>query len=405
VADQTATTFQEALKPIFQNKGEIEDSVYKDYPFLALVPKTDDYYGDGDWKIAHKYKRISGRSVTFSKAQDNKSPSKRKRFVVTREHDYALCGLTTEVILASKNNPQSLADAFKEEFDDAMEQIMLSSAKKILRDGTGSLATISSGSSVASATITLTNVEDVVNFEVEDVLTFSSAAGSGARVGSAQITAIDRSAGTLTFSAALNTLITSVATGDFMQIEGDFGDGLMGIDGWNPYTAPGATAFFGIDRTTDLTRLSGIRVSGTGKPIEEAFVRLMTRVCREGGRPGFGIANPARWEELEISLGSQRQYVDVEVGTFGFNALKLNSPKGPVAIMSDPFMQADLIRVWNNDKHEFKSLTGFPILLDADTLKMLRAIDDDSNEMRVGYFGNYGVTRLVDFGVSQVSTS
>lgn len=405
MTDQSVSTFQEALKPIFQNKGEIEDSVYKDYPVLALVPKTDDYYGDGDWKIAHKYKRISGRSVSFQKAQDNKSPSKRKRFVVSRKHDYALCGLTTEVILASKNNPQALADAFKEEFDDAMEQIMLSTAKKILRDGSGSLATISSDSSVAATSITLTNIEDIVNFEVEDWLTFSSAAATGARVGRAQVTGIDRLAGTLTFGAALNTYITGVSTGDYIQIEGDFADGITGVDGWNPYTAPGATLFNGVDRTVDLTRLSGIRLDGTNKPLEEAYVRLMTRVCREGGRPQFGVCNPARWEELEISLGSNRVYIDVEVGTFGFNALKLNSPKGPVAILSDPFMQTDLIRVFNNDKHEFKTLTGFPLLIDVDTLKMMRAVDDDANELRVGYFGNYGVYRLVDFGVSQVSTS
>lgn len=404
MADQTVSTFQEALKPIFQAKGEIEDAVYKDYPFLAMVPKSDDYYGDGDWKIAHKYKRISGRSVSFAKAQDNKRPSRRKRFVVPREHDYATFGLTTEVIKASKNNPQALADATKEEFDDAMEQIMLSTAKKILRDGTGSLGRISAASSVASATITLMNVEDVVNFEVEDIVTFSSAAGTGARAGSAEIASIDRDAGTLTFTAVLNST-SAAAASDYIQIEGDFADGIMGVDGWNPYTAPSATLFNGVDRTVDLTRLSGIRLNGTGRPLEEAFVRLMTRVCREGGRPGFGLANPARWEELEISLGSARQYVDVEVGTFGFSALKLNSPKGPVAIMSDPFMQSDLIRVWNNDKHEFKTLEGFPILLDEDTLKMARVADDDAYEGRVGYFGNYGIHRLVDFGVSLVSTS
>ncbi len=162
MTDQTVSSFQEALKPIFQNKGEIEDGCYKEHAYLALVPKTENYYGDGDWKIAVKYKRISGRGVSFERAQANKKPSKRKRFVVTREHDYALCGLTTEVILASRNNPQSLADAFKEEFDDAMEQVMLSTAKKILRDGNGNLGVISSGSSVASSTITLSNIEDVV---------------------------------------------------------------------------------------------------------------------------------------------------------------------------------------------------------------------------------------------------
>lgn len=405
MADNTVSTFLEALKPIFQRKGEIEDSVYKDYATLALVPKSDDYYGDGDWKIAHKYKRSGGRSVTFSKAQDNKSASKRKRFVVTRERDYAVAGVSNELQLASKNNPQALADAAMEAVEDAMQQIMLSTAKKILRDGSGALGTISSSSNVATTSITLTNIEDIVNFEVDDVLTFSSAATSGARSGTATVTAVDRDAGTLTFGSALDTLITSVATGDYIQIDGDFADGLLGIDGWNPYTAPGATLFYGVDRTVDLVRLSGIRLSGVGRPLEEAWVRLMTRVCREGGRPNFGMCNPARWEELEISLGSARQYVDVEVGNFGFTALKLNSPKGPVAILSDPFMQADLIRVFNNEKHEFKSLTGFPILLDQDTLKMARAVDDDSAELRVGYYGNYGIHRLVDFGVSQVSTS
>src|SRR6185369_11098530 len=110
---------------------------------------------------------------------------------------------------------------------------------------------------------------------------------------------------------ALNTLITGVATGDYIQIDGDFGDGLLGVDGWNPYTAPGATSFYGIDRTVDLVRLSGNRLDGTGRSVEEAFVRLMTRTCLQGGRPNFGMCNPARWEELEISLGSARQYIDV----------------------------------------------------------------------------------------------
>ena len=176
MADNTVTTWAEALKPIFQKKGEIEDSVLKDYPFLAMVPKSDDYYGDGDWKIAHKYKRSGGRSVSFSKAQDNKAASKRKRFVVTRERDYAVAGVENELQLASKNNPQALADAAMEVVEDAMAQIMLSTAKKILRDGSGSLGTISSGSTVSATSITLTNIEDIINFEVDDVLTFSSAA-------------------------------------------------------------------------------------------------------------------------------------------------------------------------------------------------------------------------------------
>lgn len=405
MTDQTVATFQEALQPIFQSKGETEDACYKEHAVLALVPKSTDFYGDGDWKIALKYKRISGRSVSFERAQANKKPSRRKRFVVPREHEYALWGLSTEVVRASKNNPKALADAFKEAYDDAIMAVMLSAAKKILRDGSGSLGQISSGSTVSSTTITLANIEDAVNFEVEDTLTFSSAAGSGARTGTAEIASIDRSAGTLTFASALNGLITGVATGDYIQIDGDLGEGILGMDAWNPYTAPGATLFCGVDRTVDLTRMSGNRLDGTGRALEEAWIRLMTRTCREGGRPNFGGCNPVRWEELEISLGSQRQYVDVEVGTFGFVGLKLNSPKGPVAILQEMYMQPDLIRVWNNDKHELKTMGEFPDLIDDDGLKVQRVSDDDAMEGRVGYWGNYAQTNPVDFGVSQVSTS
>lgn len=401
----TVTNWTEALLPIFQNKGEIEDQTYSLHPVLALVPKTENYYGDGDWKIAMKYKRISGRSHRFSKAQDNRKPSKRARFTQERAKNYAIAGIEVELIKASKNNPQSLADAAKEELEDAMEVIILQTAKEILRDGTGSLGQISTASNVATDTIALANPDEIVNFEVGDTLSFSSAAGSGARVGEAEVIAINREDGELTFSAALNTLVTGVQVSDYIQIDGDLGEALDGFESWNPLTAPTSSPFKGVDRTVDLTRLSGVRMDLTGRSQQEAWIRLLSRMWREGGRAKFGVCSTARWEELEIDLGADRQYVDVEVGTFGFSALKVNSPNGPVAIMQDPFMQNDRIRAWNNDKHELKTLEGFPTLLDEDSLKMMRAPDGDSVELRVGTYGNYAQLRCVDFGVGQVSTS
>lgn len=396
------TDFAPALKTLFQNKGEVEDEVYKDNPFLTMIPKGTDYYGDGDWKIPVKYANPNGRSVSFTKAQSSRKPTKLAKWVVTRAKDYGTAEIAGELILACKNDKGALVDALKMEMDGVIQAVLRSTAIKLLQDGSGYIGRLNSSDSVAGTAFTLENPAEIANVEVGQIHTFSATKAATARTGTALVSGVDRDLGVITYSAALNGTVTGVANTDYIQIDGDFNAGITGLDGWNPYTAPTSTTFFGLDRTPDLTRLSGVRMNLTGTPIEEAMVKLFTRVCREGGRPDFGLMNPDRWQDLEIALGSYKQYVDVEVGTFGFVGLKLNTPKGTAAMLSDQNMSPVYARAIQLNTWKFRTLEDFPMVLDLDDLRMLRVSTDDTYEIRVGYYGNVGCKAVGFNGVAKL---
>jgi len=116
---------------------------------------------------------------------------------------------------------------------------------------------------------------DVVGFEVGMQLEFATDDGSSAtpagRLGAPDrltILAINRDTGTLTMSANLNT-VTGITVNTYVFRRGDYANSMTGMRGWNPILAPVAgDSFFGLDRsTTDVTRVTGARVNGGGKPV------------------------------------------------------------------------------------------------------------------------------------------
>jgi hypothetical protein len=79
------------------------------------------------------------------------------------------------------------------------------------------------------------------------------------------VAAVNRMAASnqITLTANLNS-VSGVASGDFIVPEGDLVTPgtylcMAGLQDWIPASAPGATAFFGQDRTADTTRLGGQR--------------------------------------------------------------------------------------------------------------------------------------------------
>ena len=93
------TTFAAALKQHYTNE-RIENMVYKDNPFLAMVSKYEQFGGE-NLKLPIKYGIPQGRSATFSDAQANKTNSQLKAFLLTRVADYSLASIANETIEAS----------------------------------------------------------------------------------------------------------------------------------------------------------------------------------------------------------------------------------------------------------------------------------------------------------------
>ncbi len=263
----------------------------------------------------------------------------------------------------------------------------------LFRPKSGSIGQIASTVTLSSAIIPLVDVESVTNFEVGQVLAASTTDGGGSVKATVRtIIAVDRDNGTVTVDSLLNSS-TAWAAADFLFIQGDYDQKISGLLSWIPSTAPDNTTFFSVDRSSDVTRLGGLRFDGSALPIEEALISAASRAAREGGKPDVCFMSYSQYANLEKALGSKVQYVDVKVNPeIGFRGISINGPRGQIKIVADQNCPSDRAFMLQMDTFKLYSLGKAPRILDSDGMKMLRESSADAVEVRVGYYAQLGCT-------------
>lgn len=387
------TSFAAALKQHY-TQDRVENMVYRDNPLLAMMKKYESF-GGKNLPIPIIYGNPQGRSADFANAQSNKTNSQLKDFVLTRSKDYSLASIDNETLEASKGNANAFLEAATVEIDGAIQSITRSLAVAMYGTGSGSIGRIAASTTIASPTIQLSDVEDVTNFEVGQTLVLSTANGGGTvKAGTAQIVGVDRDAGTVTLNDDIDNLVATAAVNDYIFVQGDYDAKIKGLEAWLPSTAPTSTPFFSVDRTSDSSRLAGIRVDGSALPIEEALVKAANRVAREGGRPDHVFMSFSKFNDLVNSLGSKVQYVQEQVkagqGYVGFQTIMIYGPRGTIKVIPDQNCPSDRAFMLQMDVWKLYSLGKCPRILDTDGLKMLRESNADAVEIRVGYYAQLG---------------
>ena len=380
------TTFAAALKQHYTNE-RIENMVYKDNPFLAMVAKYEDFGGE-NLKLPIKYGIPQGRSATFSDAQANKTNTQLKAFLLTRQADYSLASIANETIEASKGNANAFMEAATVEIDGAIESATRSLAIACFGDGSCAIGQVLATTS-SVATFTLKQIDDVTNFEVgmQLKLNATKTGSSGTLSTAVTVDGINRDTGVITLSAS-----ASLTADHFIYQEGDYDAKIKGLNAWVPSTAPGSTdSFFGVNRSSDATRLGGIRFDGSSLPLEEALIGAASRVAREGGKPDVCFMNYSNFADLEKALGSKVSYVDVKASPeIGFRGILVHGPRGPIKVIPDQNCPKDVAFMLQMDVWKLYSLGKAPKILDSDGLKFLRDSSADSVEVRVGYYAQLG---------------
>jgi len=387
------TSFAAALKQHYTTQ-RIENMVYKDNPFLAMVSKYESFGGE-NLKLPIKYGIPQGRSATFSDAVANKTSSQLQAFLLKRKSNYSLADIDNETLEASKGNANAFIEAATTEIDGAIESATRSLAISLFGDGGGSIGQIDT--TLAGLTITLNQADDITNFEVGMSLNLYSAATGGAIRAStvsgnwiAVVEEVDRDAGTLVIDTNLNTA-TTITAGDFIVPEGDYDLMLSGLGAWVPATAPTSTKFFDVDRSVDTTRLGGIRFNGASLPLEEALIGAASRAAREGGKPDVCFMNYSNFADLEKALGSKVSYVNIKVKPeIGFRGIEINGPRGVIKVIPDQNCPKDVAFMLDMSMWKLYSLGKAPKILDPDGLRFLRVSNADSVEVRVGYYAQLG---------------
>ena len=375
------TTFAAALKQHYTDE-KIENMVYKDNPFLAMISKYEDFGGE-NLKLPVKYGIPMGRSATFADAVSNKTASQLKAFLLTRKADYAIASIANETIEASKGNANAFIEAATFEIDGAIEAATRSLAVSLYGDGSGQIGVVGALATTTASndTVTLATIQDITNFEVGMQLNFGTATTNK------KIDSINRDTGVFILDAA-----SGATTTEAIYVDGDKDNMLTGLGGWLPSTAPASTdSFFGVNRSSDSTRLGGIRFDGSSLPLEEALIGAAARVAREGGKPDVCFINYNNFGDLEKALGSKVSYVDVKVNPeIGFRGILIHGPRGPIKVVPDQNCPNGVAYLLQMDVWKLYSLGKAPKILDSDGLKFLRESTADAVEARIGYYAQVG---------------
>ena len=319
--------------------------------------------------------------------------------MLTRVKDYSFASITGESIKATERDSDAFLRYATMEIDGAMHSLTRSLAIAMYRDGGGSIGQLGVDPGTGAALLTLSNAEDITNFEVGMSLNVAATATGAIRGNfttagnTGVISAIDRDAGTITLSVNTHA---DVAINDFLFQKGDAQGGgstarkVSGLEAWCPTAAPGATAFFGVDRTADVTRLGGNRFDGSALPIEEALIGGAARVAREGGSPDVCMVDFATFSNLEKALGSKVVYDEAKARDvdIGFAAISLRGPRGTIKIVPDQNCQPNVAWMLQMDTWSLNTLGEAPMFLDLDNNRMLRESAADAYEVRLGYYGN-----------------
>jgi hypothetical protein len=383
------TAWDNALKIYYQDKPVI-DTVYKNHPFLSLVPKNPRFKGKS-MPIPVIFGRPQGVSANFANAQSNASATQVAEFLLTRKRHYGVATVDGETLLASQGNEYAFLDAATTEIDQTAKSVGDALSRQLYRTSDAAIGKVNN-SSFGVTTLDLVTDSDALNFEIGMVLQVSATqTGGSVRSGTLEVSAVSRDATSnqVTMTGNLSAGISAIAQNDFVYVQGNYDAGVSGLADWIPASAPGGTAFFGQDRSKDPSRLGGQRQAFSSTR-EETIINGLGLAAREGGAPDHIFVSFTDFIALEKELQStvQRE-VDPETGS-GYRSLEMYAPYGIAKIIPDKDCPVGVAYALQMDTWQLATINETVSIIDVDGNRMLRQSSDDGVEIRVGFYGQLG---------------
>lgn len=397
-----------ALKELYKDSNEyMKDLVYKENPLLALMPKdeSEDGFVGKYIPVPMEYGTPMGRSHSFSNAQNQQTAASLVSFFVYVIQDYQLVTITNLLMEQTKSNAGAFINAAKLQLDGGFRTLTNNIAFELFSDGSGTRGFIGSTSSAAPVyTITLSNLQQVVNFEVGMLLVnyaYSSGTISSISSTTGLVTAVNRATGVVTVTAS-STDSSWATAGNGLGINGDVIAGavntgtslcLAGLQAWIPTASPASNdSFWGVNRSVDPTRLGGLRFDASAYTIEEGLTNALAFSNREGAKPDLAIMDFASYAALVNSLGGkvvniQVKHDEVEVA---FDGIAFQSSYGKVTVLADRSCPPQTCFLLTIPSWKLRSIGKIPHILTygMEGLEGLRVGSADALEIRIAYYGN-----------------
>lgn len=356
--------------------------------------------GDGGgkyWVQPIQYADPGGGSSDFTTANaytDNESQY--AAFQVTRKKHYRISKVDNETIEATAaGNIDAFEPAF-DEFDKAMRAEGNYLNFRFFRGKGGAIGRMSNAT-FATTVLTLDDPAGCWGVRRNDVLNLASTDGtSGAiRTGSVKVSSVQRRAGTITTTANISTGVAAAAQNDYVFLAGDFGLASSGLIDWAPDSAPGATSFYGVDRTAD-DMLGGLRIDASdGRPTHEALVDSVSALDEYGADPDVAFANPRALATLTKQLEGKwvimkGQGYGGQEADIGYRGWQVTVEGHEVTVFSDRCCQVARIWVSQLDTWTLFSAGMAPNFITKRAGSIIKISETaDAYEARVGEYYNF----------------
>lgn len=400
-----------ALKELYtDDKDYMKNIVYAKNPLLAMIPKNEspDGFAGKYIPVPLEYGNPQGRAHVFANAQNQQTASSVISYFVFSVQDYQLVTITNLLMEQTKSNAGAFVDEASRTMDNGFRNISNNMAFEVFYGGTASRGVI--GSAVLAlgvVTITLSNAQNVVQFEVGMTLQNSVADGGAALlalgvIDAIQLTSVNRGTGVIVGTVVQGDGSTFLAT-HFLQVLGDIGSagastiaGLLGLSGlaaWVPASDPLTTDnFWGVNRSADPTRLAGLRYNAAAQTISEGITNALAFGNREGAAFDLIVIDFVSYSTLINELGAKVQYVQLEHDEVevAFEAIHFHSAYGKIPVLADRSAQAQTAWCMTMDTWKLRTLGKAPHILTygMEGLEGLRVGNADALEIRIAYYGN-----------------
>lgn len=326
----TLTSAENALKTLYL--GVVADQLNTNVnPFLAKISQTEsDVWG----KEIRKLAPFGINGGIGAGTEDGNLPAAASnnyaQFVLTLKNLYGTIEISDKAIRASQNSSGAFVNLLEAEMEGLVKASKFNFGRMLFGDGSGVLATVSDQT---GNTLGVDSVKNLMEGMVVDVISSvtKTAVASGLR-----IVDVDRSGKKITLSGALGASV--VNTGDFITIQGSYGNELTGLKA----VFGDSAKLYGLDRASNkwLTPYKATATTLTDTVIQKA-IDTLDEVA--GSAADFIVCSGGVKRAYQEYLITNRANIDVMNLAGGYKAISYNG----IPVVSDRFAPEGTMYILN----------------------------------------------------------
>jgi hypothetical protein len=334
----------------------LNEEIIEEEPILGMCKKETDW-GTGVVHHPLGWGGNQGIHRTAAGAKRLKSHATEAEFQLSTREMFAFLSLEGKLLRAFEYTKQKylLVDPIKREGERAIERMRRRFSKSIHGNGIGILGRITSGSTVSTNTITLTDANDLKNFEKDTPIQTIGVATTGGTLNDGGAEALVYSIGTedsptVTLSVAWNAAFPEIAASDYIVGAGQYDDDyLYGLDAFLPNHSGSPGTLLTCDRNVNPGWLAGRCMDGRNLSVYQRIKQAARKLVDAGEKPKDYLLSTRNFEKFEFE--NKPELVKFPAEAMGkmklgieYTGAVVQGPRGPIRVIPTHWMPDDVER-------------------------------------------------------------